>query len=516
MMSNRTTDILFLLIKSLEKAEKRHFKLYITRNSGKADLKIVKLFDAIERSTDYDEKLLLKKIPGLTKSRLANLKTHLYKEILSSLRLLKSADSIDLQLTELFDFAHNLYKKGLFLQSLRYIEKAKETAKTHHKYNIISPLLSLEKRIESLHITRHVQYRAETLADEVNSVNLHIDRVGRLSNLSLQLFSWFVQNGHARNEADEQGVKQFFHANLPVDAWQLDGFYEQLYLYQSITWYAFIRQDFIQYYRYSQRWVDLFTQQPSMVRVETGHYIKGIHQLLNAHFVLRNHRGFSKTIRLFESVVTLDRVRQNDNFRIQSFIYLSTARINQHFMIGNFKEGTKRIPDMKKELHQYDLFIDSHHGLVLQYKFAMLYFGSGEYGRCIDHLQPIIHSTTHLRYDLQCYARLLHLIAHYELGNDMLMESLTKSVYRFMSKLQNFTMVEEAMLRFLRRSITLSPRQLVPALTELLDQIKHLETNRFQARAFAYLDVISWLEAKLSGQTLEKVIREKYLGSRHR
>ena len=515
MMSNRAADILFLLIKSLEKAEKRHFKLYITRNSDKADLKIVKLFDAIERSSDYDEKLLLKKLPGLTKSRLANLKNHLYKEILSSLRLLKSADSIDLQLTELFDFAHILYKKGLFLQSLRYIDKAKETAKAHHKYNIISPLLSLEKRIESLHITRHIQYRAENLAAEVNAVNLQIDRVGRLSNLSLQLFSWFVQNGHARNEADEQGVKQFFQENLPIDAWQLEGFYEQLYLYQSITWYAFIRQDFIQYYRYSQRWVDLFTRRPAMVRVETGHYIKGIHQLLNAHFVLRNHRGFSKTIRLFESVAALDRVRQNDNFRIQSFIYLSTARINQHFMLGNFKEGIKRIPEMKKELSKYDLFIDSHHGLVLNYKFAMLYFGSGDFGRCIDHLQPIIQNTTHLRYDLQCYARLLHLIAHYELGNDVLMESLTKSVYRFMSKLQNFTIVEEAMLRFLRRSITLSPRQLAPAFAELLEQIKHLETNRFQTRAFAYLDVISWLEAKLSGRTLEKVIREKYLQSRH-
>ena len=36
--------------------------------------------------------------------------------------------------------------------------------------------------------------------------------------------------------------------------------------------------------------------------------------------------------------------------------------------------------------------------------------------------------------DLQCYARLLHLMAHYELGNFEIMESLIKSVYRFMAK----------------------------------------------------------------------------------
>ena len=43
-MPNRFTDTLFQLIKSLEKAEKRHFKLYIKRSSGNEDLKIIELF----------------------------------------------------------------------------------------------------------------------------------------------------------------------------------------------------------------------------------------------------------------------------------------------------------------------------------------------------------------------------------------------------------------------------------------------------------------------------------------
>src|SRR5215213_3655386 len=138
MMSNRSTDILFQLIKSLEKAEKRHFKLYIKRSSAKEDLKIVRLFDAIDNLDTYDEKYLLKKLPGTEKRQLYNLKTHLYKEILASLRLLKSADSIDLQLHEQFDYAHILYKKGLFLQSLKILEKAKEMARTNQKYNFMT------------------------------------------------------------------------------------------------------------------------------------------------------------------------------------------------------------------------------------------------------------------------------------------------------------------------------------------------------------------------------------------
>ena len=74
-----------------EKAEKRHFKLYIKRSSAKEDLKIVQLFDALDKLPEYDEKLLLKRLPGIEKPQLSNLKTHLYKQVLASLRLLKSS-----------------------------------------------------------------------------------------------------------------------------------------------------------------------------------------------------------------------------------------------------------------------------------------------------------------------------------------------------------------------------------------------------------------------------------------
>ena len=116
-----------------------------------------------------------------------------------------------------------------------------------------------------------------------------------------------------------------------------------------------------------------------MKRVETSHYIKSVHYLLNAHFDLRNHREFEKTLIMFEKVAQTDRVKDHDNFRIQAFIYISQARINQHFMQGTFKEGLSVIPGIEKELLEYDLFIDSHRGLVLNYKFAMMYIGSGDY-----------------------------------------------------------------------------------------------------------------------------------------
>lgn len=513
-MSNRFSDILFQLVHTLEKSEKRHFKLYIKRSSAKEDLKIIQLFDALDKMSEYDEAFLLKKLSNITKSQLANLKNHLYKELLASLRLLKTTENIDLQLSEHLDNARLLYNKGLKLQSLRILEKAKEIAKANQKFNFLVQALSLEKKIETLHITRSSVEKTELMAKEAIFISEHINRVTRYSNLALLLYRWYVINGHARNELDEKDIKAYFKNQLPENVNEVNGFYEKLYLYQSYCWYAFIRQDFLMYYRYSQKWIDVFDEEPQMLAVETGHYVKGMHNLLNAHFDLRNHQKFDETLLKFENFAKTETAAQHDNFRTHISIYINTAKINRHLMRGSFKEGVEQIPQFEANLQEYALYVDRHRILVFNYKFAMLHFGKGDYKAAIDYLQKIINGPMDLRADLQSYARVLHLMSHYELGNFDIMESLTKSVYRFMAKMKNLTVVEEEMFRFIRNSFSSTPRKLKPELEKFLNKIKHLEKNRFETRAFAYLDIISWVESKVYEKPMSEVIHNKYLESK--
>ena len=246
-MPNRSADSVFQLVKSLEKSEKRNFKLFVKRNSASEDLKIITVFDALDKMTEYNEDSLLKKTQGVTKQQLPNLKAHLYRQILTSLRLLGSEEGIDIHLHEMMDHASILYSKGLYIQSLRTLEKSKEYAKEHNQLTFLLQALFFEKKIEALHITRSMQDRADQLAIEANKVNERLGLISKLSNLSLQLYSWYIRNGHARSEKDASLVKQYFEVNLPSTVETLTGFYERLYLYQSYCWYAFIRQDLLLY-----------------------------------------------------------------------------------------------------------------------------------------------------------------------------------------------------------------------------------------------------------------------------
>lgn len=516
MMPNKQTDILFQLIQSLEKAEKRNFKLYIKRNSANSDLKIIQLFDALEKLPEYDEAVLFKKLSSIAKPQLANLKTHLYKQILASLRVLKSDENIELQLNEQLDYARILYNKGLKIQSLKILERIKEIAKTNGKFNFLAQVYSLEKKIETLHITRSIQEKADAIVAESNEVSQRIYIVTRLSNLALKLYGWYIKNGHARNPADEELVKKYFQENMPNYSGVKMEFYELIYLYQSWVWYAFIRQDFLLYYRYSQKWVNLFTAEPAMIAVERGHYIKGLHNLLNAHFDNRNFKKFDEVLAQLRHFSETPIATQHENFRVHTIIYLYSAVINQHLMKGLFQQAITLLPAMEEDMKKFQLIVDPHRLFVFHYKSALMHFGAGNYDICIDYLQKIIQQPVDLRIDLHCYARLLHLMAHFELGNQSILESLIKSVYRFMAKMQNLTVIEEEMFQFIRNSFTIHPSKLPNAFKQFLQTIKQYENNRFQTRSFAYLDVISWTESKVQNTSMAHIIHEKYLASKHR
>jgi len=169
------------------------------------------------------------------------------------------------------------------------------------------------------------------------------------------------------------------------------------------------------------------------------------------------------------------------------------------------------VPEIENKLNEFALFVDPHRVMVLNYKIGSLYFGSGDFETSIDYMQKIINENVGLRYDLQCYARLQHLLAHYELGNYELLEYLSRSVYRFMEKMQNLTLLEEEILRFLRRAFNIPSYKTKDELEKFLQQIKGFEKNRLQTRVFVYLDIISWVESKVYDKPVSEIIKQKYL-----
>jgi len=509
-MTKDQKDNLFMLVKSLTKSEKRQFKLYVGRLGVNSDSIFLNLFNVLDKLKKYDEKLILKS--GIVKKQqLANVKTHLYKQILISLKLNPSHQNIRSQIREQLDFASILYHKGLYKQSLKMLDKSKEIAIQNEEKNLAFEIVELEKVIESQYITRSLSGRADELtiqAKELSSANVI---TSKLSNLSLQLYGIFLKTGYAKSEEEGRLITDYFEKRLPKYRINKLGFREKLWLYKAYLWYSFLLQDFLNCYKYSLKWVDLFYQYPSMINLNPVFFLKGNNYLLESLFLIRNRDKFEEKLIDFESIILSESFPKNENVEALSFLYLSTNKINLYFMDGSFEGGLAIIPGIESELKSFKDRLDEHHIMTLYYKFACLHFGSGQNKKAIEYLNKIItNKTLSMREDLLCFSRVLNLVAHYEAGQDYHMQTLLKSTYKFLLKMNDLHEVQKEMIKFIRSLQDIYPMDIKKAFIGLHEKLKTFEDHPYEKRAFLYLDIISWLESKIDNKPVGQVVKEKY------
>ena len=509
-MTKEQKDNLFVLIKSLSKSEKRQFKLYVGRLGVNEDSKFLTLFNILDKLPSYDEVVILKK--GIVKKQqLSNLKAHLYKQILISLRLNPSHQNVRIQIREQLDFATILYHKGLYKQSLKILDKAKSLAIANEEKNIASEIVELEKVIESQYITRSWSSRADELTIQAKELSQQNVLASKLSNLSLQLYGLFLKTGYVKNKKETQRITDYFNDRLPKYDIKTLNFREKLWLYKARLWYSFLTQDFLSCYKYASKWVKLFYDNKDMIILNPVFFLRGNHYLLESLFYLRHYEKFKESLSKLETVTKESWFPVDDNIEGLTFLYVYNNKFNLHFTEGRFQEGLPMIDEVLEKLKKYKDRIDEHHVMVFYYKIASMYFGAGENRKCIYFLEKIIsNKSLQMREDLLCFSRVLNLVAHYEAGMDYNLEVLIKSTYKFLIKMEDLYEVQKEMIKFLRGLGDIYPHEVKGAFIKLHTKLKEYEKDPYQSRAFLYLDIISWLESKIENKPIGLIIREKF------
>ena len=508
-MTSASNDSLYILVKSLSKSEKRQFKLYVNRLGVNADAKFLALFNLLDKMSVYNEKDILSS--GIVKKQqLSNLKAHLYKQILVSLRLNPVNQNIRIQIREQLDFATILYQKGLYKQSLKILDKAKSMAIANQEKVVAYEIVELEKVIETQYITRSISGRADELAVQAKELSQQNVLTSKLSNLSLQLYGIMLKFGYVKNDEEFRLVSDYFNAHLPeFDQGKL-GFREKLWYYKAWLWYSFLTQDFLSCFKYAKKWVDLFYENESMIYLNPVFFLKGNNYLLETMYYVKSRSGFKDSLERLEKTIADKRFPSNDNLAVLAFMYVNSNKLNLHFLEGSFEEGLKLEKPILSGLKTHGNKIDEHHVMVFYYKLACMYFGAGDNKTCITYLKKIIENKNlTMREDLMCFARVLNLVAHYDAGLDYHLEVQLKSTYKFLLKMNDLHEVQKEMIKFLRNLGDIFPHELKDEFKKLHTRLKEYEDHPYERRAFLYLDIISWLESKIENRPIGEIIREK-------
>ncbi len=514
-MPKQKTDDLLKLIASLNRAEKRHFRLFVKRNQqANTEILFLQLFDILERTGEYDEEYLLRRIKGIKKSQLSNLKAHLYKQLLTSLRLLNRNKDEEIVLREQLDYARILYNKGLYRQSLDVLEKVKKRALEIEMHTTALEVAQFEKLIEGQYITRSIEGRAEELSNQCGELTQYITATDEWSNLALRLYGLYLKIGLVSNQRDFDMVKTFFAGQKPKGKYKQLDFWGKVYFCQSYAWMHLMCHEMPQSYRYSDRWVQLFREEPSMIEVNAPLYLKGIHNKMASLFSMWQYGKFVEELHHLDLFPHQFDLTNNVNVKGLYHLYQFDHQIRKHYMEGTFREGLGLVPQIMEVIHDDRYNWDDHRVMIFQYRIACLYFGSGDNDTAIDYLNEIINQRSpNYRSDIQAYARILSLICHFEMGNVQLVEYQVKSVYRFLAKVEHLQETQQLIFRFLRRIPKMQEEQLNGEFIKLKAKLDRVKERPFETRPFTFLDVPSWLESKIEGVTVQEVIRRKFLES---
>lgn len=498
-MPNIQKDQVFSLIKSLSKSEKRNFKLYSNRIQSESGLKFVQLFEAMDKIPHYDEKLLLQKLSNINKSQLANLKRHLYGQILTSLRLIYIDKNIDIQIREQLDFARILYGKGLYMQSLKLLDRIKKIAEDHHQDILHLEILEFEKMIEARHITRSrmIANKMENLLESSIHRSTVTYRNNFLSNLNIQIQGWYIQYGHVRSSEEHKKFEAFYQSLLPdsIDLEEMT-FFEKVNYFQAKFWYYYILLDFKEAQTYTHYWFEIFQKNPQMQRKDPMLYSRGLYYLLILQFMLKEKDKFQKHLLVFEEFVQSEKTTWNMNTKMTGFVYLTLSQLNWCFLNERCDEVTQIVPSIIKDMKGYLPFMDSHRVHLIYYKIAGLYFLQRKYNEALEYINKVvIVPMDYLRNDLEINARLLHLLCNYELNNfDLIQDYLLPALEKSILKAKDSGHAQKAMVILMKKLIRQNTFLQKKIIEDFSLNFPTIADDPYAVKELAYFEVPKWLQ----------------------
>lgn len=509
-MPNLNTDQLFVLIKSLSKAEKRYFKLFVGKKSSSEDLIFLKLFDLMDKQKVYDEKKILEKESSIKASQISNLKAHLYSQIMLAIRNYNPCSDIDLQIHQYLDFAKLLYNRCLYEQCLKQIEKAKSLAQKNNRIGLLYTVHDFEKKLVRKFIRTNIENQVNEIIDTSKETFKKLKRMNDFTNLTLKLYTKYLKTGYTRNSLDFEEVNKLIYSSLPAfEEDQLNN-NEKILLYNIFSGYYLFIQDFDRAYEYVKKWLQVFDEDPQLKIAETEIYIRALSNLIVTLSKLYKYDEYKIALDKLRAIKENPEINLTYNLQLLLFRNEATHKLNKYFILGQFDEGVKVIDSISEDLQKYEDKLDQHSILIFYYKFACMYFGEEDYKQSVYWLNKIISSKdVELRSDIHCFARIMSLICHYELENTDNIDYYLRSTYRYLIKKNDLHLFQKFSLKFLRKLTRISQTDLPEAFSELREQLLPLQENTYEKRAFTYFDMISWLESKLNHKSIQEIIKEK-------
>jgi hypothetical protein len=501
------SENLFELIKSLSSSEKGYFHKQASLLVRGNENNYMKLFQAMDKQIVYDEAVLLKKF---SKEKFTNnfsvAKNYLYDLILKSLESYHS--DVDAELKSLVRRIEILYQRGLHGHCEKLLVKAKNLAKRYDDPLQLAELLFIETEIwRRQAFAEKTEEEVDALFDELAETVEIFSNLAQYRRHFFKLSHLMIKSGTIRNITQEVAYSHVMKEPLMRSEKKALSLKARLTYHNCRVFYYSAGSNFLEMLNSSSEIVKLMEAHPEQIESNPSFYWSSVGNIVVCLEKLKRYKEMPAVLnKMIEYKPTTPGLKSH-----QYFLHRNLT-IAMYTHTGRVKEGIAVIEEANEELKSGTVILPNRYIYVWYlYNAAYHYFSAEEYAKSNALVQQILDTfADDTGNDYQCFARILRLLIQYESGKSELLEYTVKSTYRFLFKRNKMYRMEASLLKFLKR---IAPnihteKQLKVAFNDLRDEIAAYSTEKYQAKALDYFDMISWLECKIKRKPFAEILKK--------
>ena len=502
------------LVQSLELNEKRYFKLQATLQ--KKDSNLTRLFDYYANATGFDEHELRASFQGEKfLDQLAVTQNHLYESILKAMRLYHLKRTVDFQLYGLLQDVQFLYEKGLVEQSHVLLKKVRKMAVKNDSFLVILNVLGWESKFlaEGFYVGKE-ESDIDLISDQYYEVLGALQNEREYADLQSKIFNNYYKIGIERRNSDYKTNDQIVNQFALKDPSRALTFRSKCCYLNIHAQYNKINGNWQEAYRFRKKLLEVVEENfgTAFNRDLVTRYFVGLNNLIPICVKLKKWSEVSELISKLETIEEKSlKSHFSDELGDRIFLQASIGKLALVTRLGQRNEGIKLIDELSEKREEIERYHRKYVVLHLYFNASYFLFSVGDYSQSLRWLNLILNDRDIRSIeDLNASTRILTMILQFELGRSELLEYLARSTYRYLSKLEGLYEFEEIMLAFMKK---FSKNDLLRTNKEIFEKLKAkllaVDYEPGERNALSTLDLISWVESKLSDRPLHEILKAK-------
>lgn len=468
---------LFLLIKSLSKSEKRYFRIYAGMTGR--DSNYLLLFNAIDKQEQYDEEEIRKKLKGKKfLSQLHVIKIYLTELILKALKNYYSESSVDSKLLNLLKDIELLFEKELYDLCHHKILKAEALAVKYEKLSLLTEIFFWKRKL-ALAVSANkneinsILLNEDTVIEQMKTLNTWWDRTINIDKL--------LKDDSFLN----QSRKRINHQSNVLQSRVLN--------YHILYGLNFIKGDITKADENISDLIKMLERFPHRIQEDPHSYVTAIGNKIGMYLRERKWKAIPALIKKMRDVPSKYKLKSESRYTVRLWLRLFNIELEMYRDSRQLDKAIGLMTEVQLFIDKRRKSIPADYLLLLCYQFANIFFLKKAYSQSLRWLNEIINvNFGDTRNDIQCYARILNLIVHFELRNIIVLRYALDSCRRFLKK-KRFTITSQKELLSLFSKLShANPEEYPIIFKKALSEIYPPGLDQKQD----YIDLKGWLLEK--------------------